>query len=693
MGCAASTNAAPVTPVLNSSGVSGSLETLDEFVSSSSLWNRPQLANYEFGDRCESGESEKVCSSGNSSVSFRLWNLNRQVEAEQVAAGWPAWLSAAAGEAIQGWVPLKFESFDKLEKIGQGTYSTVFRACEIETGKIYALKKVRFDNFEPESVRFMAREIQILRMLDHPNIIKLEGLITSRYSCSIYLVFEYMEHDLSGLSSSPDIKLSEPQIKCYMKQLLSGLEQCHSRGIIHRDIKCANLLVNNEGILKIADFGLANIWNPLAKQPLTSRVVTLWYRPPELLLGSTDYEPSVDLWSVGCVFAELFQGKSILQGRTEVEQLHKIFKICGSPHEEFWNNSKLPHATVFKPQQPYENCLRETFEFLSDSALKLLETFLSVEPSKRGTASTALNSEYFRMKPYASDPSSLPKYQPNKEIDAKFREESRKSIINRSHVAEATRQPSRSGKPSRESIGLFKARLSKASSHREGSRNAQGINRSSIKQFSVVNDGMQPKQTLASRDEGRRAKQISQRDVPFSGPARVPPSSNFAWAKKSNEGQSHTRTHVRSRSQLDKSGKLDVHCISQAKTTFNLNGERTMDHGHAPYSNSKGQGSYESIRDAMLKQWIHPELQDSTYSFRNFHSRHPSDALDRQDTLPSKNKRLKFKGYPDNGEQVELSGPLVLQAQKVDEFLERHEQCIRVAVRKSWLQRGQMLGH
>lgn len=108
------------------------------------------------------------------------------------------------------------------------------------------------------------------------------------------------------------------QIKCYMKQLLSGIEHCHSRGVMHRDIKGANLLVNNDGILKVADFGLANFCNLGRKQPLTSRVVTLWYRPPELLLGSTEYGASVDLWSVGCVFGELLTGKPILQGRTEV---------------------------------------------------------------------------------------------------------------------------------------------------------------------------------------------------------------------------------------------------------------------------------------------------------------------------------------------------------------------------------------
>ncbi|KAF5942441.1 hypothetical protein HYC85_020083, partial [Camellia sinensis] len=223
----------------------------------------------------ELGESERVSSNGGGgeSLSFRLGNLQKYVEGEQVAAGWPAWFSAVAGEAIHGWVPLSADSFEKLEKVGQGTYSSVFHARNLETGRIVALKKVRFDNFEPESVRFMAREIMILRRLDHPNIIKLEGLITSRLSCSIYLVFEYMEHDISGLLSSPDIKLSEAQVKCYMKQLLSGLEHCHSRGTMHRDIKGANLLVNNEGVLKMADFGLANFCGigPVGhRQPLTN---------------------------------------------------------------------------------------------------------------------------------------------------------------------------------------------------------------------------------------------------------------------------------------------------------------------------------------------------------------------------------------------------------------------------------------
>nr|AAF21469.1 cdc2-like protein [Arabidopsis thaliana] len=326
-------------------------------------------------------------------IGVTLGLSHRNIEAEQAAAGWPAWLCSAAAEAVHGWVPLKAEAFQKLEKIGQGTYSSVFRAREVETGKMVALKKVKFDNLQPESIRFMAREILILRKLNHPNIMKLEGIVTSRASSSIYLVFEYMEHDLAGLSSNPDIRFTEPQIKCYMKQLLWGLEHCHMRGVIHRDIKASNILVNNKGVLKLGDFGLANVVTPSNKNQLTSRVVTLWYRAPELLMGSTSYGVSVDLWSVGCVFAEILMGKPILKGRTEIEQLHKIYKLCGSPQDSFWKRTKLPHATSFKPQHTYEATLRERCKDLSATGVYLLETLLSMEPDKRGTASSALNSE------------------------------------------------------------------------------------------------------------------------------------------------------------------------------------------------------------------------------------------------------------------------------------------------------------
>ncbi|KAJ8565957.1 hypothetical protein K7X08_008533 [Anisodus acutangulus] len=358
-----------------------------------------------------------------SKPSPRLSNPPKNVHGEQVAAGWPSWLSEVAGEAINGWIPRRADAFEKLAKIGQGTYSNVYKARDNLTGNIVALKKVRFDNLEPESVRFMAREILILRRLDHPNVITLQGLVTSRMSCSLYLVFDYMDHDLAGLAASPGIKFTEAQVKCYMHQLLSGLEHCHNRHVLHRDIKGSNLLIDGGGVLKIADFGLASIFDPNKKQPMTSRVVTLWYRPPELLLGATDYGVGVDLWSAGCILAELLAGKPIMPGRTEVEQLHKIFKLCGSPSEEYWKKSRLPHATIFKPQQSYRRCISETFKDFPPSSLPLIETLLAIDPAERQTATAALQSAFFTTKPYACEPSILPKYPPSKEMDAKRRDE------------------------------------------------------------------------------------------------------------------------------------------------------------------------------------------------------------------------------------------------------------------------------
>ncbi|XVE89811.1 hypothetical protein DITRI_Ditri20bG0024400 [Diplodiscus trichospermus] len=369
------------------------------------------------GEKKQRGEKRR------SKSNPRLSNLPKHLHGEQVAAGWPPWLSDACGEALNGWIPRRADTFEKIDKIGSGTYSNVYKAKDVLSGKIVALKKVRFDNLEPESVKFMAREIIILRRLDHPNVVKLEGLVTSRMSCSLYLVFQYMEHDLAGLAASPAVKFTEPQVKCYMHQLLSGLEHCHNRGVLHRDIKGSNLLIDDGGVLKIADFGLATFFDPSRKQPMTSRVVTLWYRAPELLLGATDYGVGVDLWSAGCILAELLAGKPIMPGRTEVEQLHKIYKLCGSPSDEYWKKSKLPNATLFKPREPYKRCIKETFKDFPPSSLPLIDTLLAIDPAERLTATAALRSEFFTTEPYACEPSSLPKYPPSKEMDAKRRDD------------------------------------------------------------------------------------------------------------------------------------------------------------------------------------------------------------------------------------------------------------------------------
>ncbi|MQM00453.1 hypothetical protein Taro_033180 [Colocasia esculenta] len=747
MGCVASKHGIPVNPALDHSDRIGEQGTGAGGIASFSLRYGDALGDAEkksFGsDSFGSTESRKNSFVLTHSLGFRLSSLHKHLEGELVAAGWPAWLSAVAGEAIHGWVPRRADSFEKLDKIGQGTYSNVFRAREVDTGKIVALKKVRFDIHEPESVRFMAREIQILRRLDHPNIVKLEGLIASRLSCSVYLVFEYMDHDLAGLSSCPNIQFSESQVKCYMHQLLCGLEHCHSRGVMHRDIKCANILVNNDGTLKIADFGLSNFWKQGKKHPLTSRVVTLWYRPPELLLGSTDYGASVDLWSVGCVFAELLLRKPILPGRTEVinlsyslfflvylqnllrpytcspcrfityicnvifpafmsvvslriltsnlgfssmlwvEQLHKIFKLCGSPPDEYWKKSKLPHATIFKPHQLYESCLKDACKALPASAFKLIETLLSVEPCKRGTATSALQSKYFTTVPYACEPSSLPRYAPNKEMDARTRELAcRKRIVGK-RGPDAVLRASKTCKPPQGSNTL-----SNLAPHAEELRTNTGeVRNSSLKLPNKVSDSrlsvdQQPVPASKPAEETSHLKHNCRQDsIPFSGPLLVPPSGGFAWAKRLKEGKASRRSNSRSSSR--------GHDSRTVTPSRNSPDSRGLPERKLPGEDVIGAGGHdltEMVKRAVMKQWTKLECPDSFDASDFFPSQDLSQATYMKDEMSSRRSYMNYR--KDQGDAVEFSGPLLHQSYKVDELLQKHERHIRQVVRKSWFQRG-----
>ncbi|KAL7262792.1 hypothetical protein ACSBR1_001030 [Camellia fascicularis] len=388
-------SAARPEPRISSAGHSGSIG------SSTGGREEPKLITREVIKKDSGGGR------GGGNISKRMnrsLNLGRE---EEMVDGWPKWLiDNIPKEVLAGIVPRSAESYDKLDKVGQGTYSNVYKARDKETGKIVALKKVKFDTTEPESVKFMAREIMILQKLEHPNIVKLEGLATSRMQYSLYLVFEYMHSDLARIISRPDQNLTEPQVKSYMHQLLSGLEHCHNRGILHRDIKGSNLLIDKNGMLKIADFGLANYFDPNRKRHLTSRVVTLWYRAPELLLGVTAYGVGIDLWSAGCLMAEMFGGRPIMPGRTEVEQLHRIFKLCGTPSEEYWKRLKV--STTFRPPREYKPSLREVFRDFPPSSSGLLNILLSLDPALRGSAASALGNEFFYTSPLACDLSGLP---------------------------------------------------------------------------------------------------------------------------------------------------------------------------------------------------------------------------------------------------------------------------------------------
>eukprot|EP00242_Pyramimonas_sp_CCMP2087_P006856 CAMPEP_0198218084 /NCGR_PEP_ID=MMETSP1445-20131203/67268_1 /TAXON_ID=36898 /ORGANISM="Pyramimonas sp., Strain CCMP2087" /LENGTH=361 /DNA_ID=CAMNT_0043894975 /DNA_START=240 /DNA_END=1322 /DNA_ORIENTATION=- len=341
------------------------------------------------------------------------------------------------------------EHFENIEQIGEGTYGQVYMAKEKATGEIVALKKIRMDN-EREGFPITAiREIKILKSLNHKNVVRLKEIVTSKAhesnhnKGSIYMVFEYMDHDLTGLADRPGMKFTPPQIKCYMLQLLAGLNYCHANNVLHRDIKGSNLLIDNKGVLKLADFGLARPWAQENANALTNRVITLWYRPPELLLGANKYGPEIDMWSVGCIFAELLVGKPILSGKNEMEQVNLIFQLCGSPTNEEWPGAqKLKYYHMFEPEKPFPRRVRQTFKNhpnVTEKALDLIERLLSIDPKKRISAKDAANSEYFWEEPLPAKEHQLPMFEPSHEFPMKKRKQEER---NRQRVSdEPPKQP------------------------------------------------------------------------------------------------------------------------------------------------------------------------------------------------------------------------------------------------------------
>lgn len=291
--------------------------------------------------------------------------------------------------------PLRGKPYEKVVQVGEGTYGKVYKARNREGLGLVALKRIRMEGEKDGFPVTAMREIKLLQGLEHENVIRLHEMMVSHGS--VYMVFDYMEHDLTGVLNQAQFHFSEAHLKSLSQQMLSGLSYLHRKSILHRDLKGSNILLNSQGILKLADFGLARFYNKKKRNDHTNRVITLWYRSPELLMGETVYGASVDMWSAGCIMLELFIRKPVFQGSDEIHQLEVIFSMMGTPHVRDWPGlGGLPWYELVKPKVEYASRLVDMFgSTISGPGLTVIQGLLEYDPARRLTADEALSDAYF----------------------------------------------------------------------------------------------------------------------------------------------------------------------------------------------------------------------------------------------------------------------------------------------------------
>ena len=280
--------------------------------------------------------------------------------------------------------------------VGSGTYGKVFKAIHVYTKELAALKKIRMDGEKDGFPVTAIREIKLLQSLKHDNVVSLQEVMVEHNDC--FMVFEYLSHDLTGLLNHPTFKLEHAHKKHLGKQLFEGLNYLHRRGVLHRDIKAANILVSNKGQLKLADFGLARFFAKRGKPDYTNRVITIWYRSPELLLGETQYGPAVDIWSAACVMIEIFTRHAIFPGDGgEINQLDRIYNVLGTPTRSEWPGLiDMAWFELLRPTERRPNTFAEKYqERLTPAAFELLQTMFLYDPANRPTAGDVLEHPYF----------------------------------------------------------------------------------------------------------------------------------------------------------------------------------------------------------------------------------------------------------------------------------------------------------
>ncbi|XP_011301835.1 cyclin-dependent kinase 1 [Fopius arisanus] len=286
------------------------------------------------------------------------------------------------------------DNFMKVEKIGEGTYGVVYKGKHKKTGEIVAMKKIRLESDDEGIPSTAIREISLLKELKHPNIVGLIDVLMEE--SRLYLIFEYLTMDLKKyMDTLGSGKLMPAEtVKSYLYQITRAVLFCHTRRVLHRDLKPQNLLIDERGCIKVADFGLGRAFG-IPVRVYTHEVVTLWYRAPEILLGTTRYTCAIDVWSIGCIFAEMATRKPLFQGDSEIDQLFRIFRVLKTPTEENWPG--VTQLADYKATFPNwtTNHLATQVKPLNEKGLDLLQAMLIYNPEKRISARAALEHPYF----------------------------------------------------------------------------------------------------------------------------------------------------------------------------------------------------------------------------------------------------------------------------------------------------------
>ena len=292
------------------------------------------------------------------------------------------------------------DKYQKLEKVGEGTYGMVYKAKNRETGEIVALKRIRLDSIDEGVPCTAIREISLLKELVHPHIVRLYDVIYTERKLT--LVFEFLDQDLKKFMDFNGGRLNALTIRTLMSHLLEGIAFCHEHRVLHRDLKPQNLLINKRGELKLADFGLARAFG-IPVRTFSHEVVTLWYRAPDVLMGSTKYSTPIDMWSAGCIFAEMATGRPLFPGANAQEQLTTVFKVMGTPNPATWPTVRelpdfkddWPIYPVRRASEVIRSASATAAANLGENGLDLLDALLQYDPARRISAHQALGHPYF----------------------------------------------------------------------------------------------------------------------------------------------------------------------------------------------------------------------------------------------------------------------------------------------------------